>query len=344
MTASRPNRLHLVQRFVERRWYAKSPGILLIFFPLELLYRFIIHRRRKKLQTRAYQSQIPVLIVGNICVGGTGKTPVLIRLVDHLQSLGMKVGVVSRGYGRQSTHLVEVDASSQADDVGDEPLEIYAATKSPLIVDTDRVRAVQALQEKYPLDVILCDDGMQHYALARDIEIAVMSSTRKFGNGHCLPVGPMREPKTRLKDVDYVLWNGGAQDESLVLSEAKSFTFNIQAKCWINVCTGESRSLDELELSDCVAFAGIGEPEKFFSSLETLGAHFSKRSRPDHHRYLPEDFAGLESKRILMTAKDAVKCRMLAPQDTWYLQVEAALDRVFLEGLANQIRDCMDKR
>lgn len=275
------------------------------------------------LKSKAYQSKLPVIIVGNITVGGSGKTPVIMALVDLLKKEGWSPGVVSRGYGRNTSGLRTVSGRSSAEEVGDEPMEIFERCRVPVVVAENRVDAVRHL-EHTNVDVVLCDDGLQHYALGRDIEISVVGGEQQFGNEHCLPLGPLREPVERLASVDYVL-----SSADTLPSHPKAFAIETQPLRWLKLKGAEQKPLDAFDAQKAVAICGLGQPAKFFNSLNKLGLDYEARSFPDHHRYKASDFRGLESTLLLMTAKDAVKCRSIAPPNSWYLKIECRLSDAF---------------
>lgn len=315
---------------LEAAWYRGSPWLWLLL-PLEWLFRSIVAIRRRLYQSgllSTYRAPKPVVVVGNITVGGTGKTPVIIALVEALQAQGLKPGVVSRGYGASGDRFPYlVTSASIANECGDEPLLIHRRTGVPCAVDPDRGRAVRTLLQAYPVDLVLCDDGLQHYALQRDYEIALLDAQRGTGNGHCLPMGPLREPVSRLDHVDVVLYRGG---------DAASHSVLYQPVAWVNLMSGEQRPLPAFNDAEGIdAVAGIGQPEQFFSSLEQIGIAFTSRVFPDHHHYVAQDFAAHRGRTILMTEKDAVKCRtLLAGVDAWYLQIDAQLPMAVVNDVA----------
>jgi len=309
-----------VQSALVAAWYRGSWWLVLLR-PLEFLFRSLAAIRRGLFLwgfKSVWRSPGPVVVVGNITVGGTGKTPVVIALVEYLQAQGVKPGVVSRGYGaaRGEYPYLVTDQSSAAD-CGDEPLLIYRRTACPCAVAPDRVLAVQHLQDNFDVDIVLCDDGLQHYALARDLEIAVMDSQRRVGNGYCLPAGPLREPVARLKQIDHVLLRGS--EDAL-----KGVSYVVETL--VNLHSGEERQVspDELEC-DIHAVAGIGQPSQFFDMLDERGFSAERHVFADHHIYSPDDFSPLGGKAIIMTEKDAVKCRELAGANAWYLKISARL-------------------
>lgn len=306
-------------RGLEAAWY-RGAWWLWLLRPLELLFRLLSALRRLFYRSGllgSYRASRPVVVIGNITVGGTGKTPVVIALVEALQERGLKPGVVSRGYGAQPGEFPRVvTADSEALECGDEPLLIHRRTTVPCVVGPDRGAAVRMLLAHYPVDILLSDDGLQHYALQRDLEVALLDAGRGVGNGFCLPAGPLREPVSRLDSVDFVLYRNGADPERGVSYEAQA---------WVNLGTGEQRSLDAFAGQQVTALAGIGQPAQFFATLRTLGIEAREQAFPDHHRYTAADFSMLPLGPILMTEKDAVKCRSLAGEDAWFLRIGASL-------------------
>lgn len=319
-----------LRRSIERQWYGRPHWILLLA-PLTLVFAFIAGLRRRLLSPSAPKNPLPVIVVGNITIGGTGKTPVIIALVKALIAAGLKPGVIARGYGATITTsmLLPIDAPPRV--YGDEPVLISQATGCSVAVGPNRRESVALLQNR--CDVILSDDGLQHYRLQRDIEIVVIDGKRQLGNGWRLPVGPLRESKRRLQQVDFVLVNGLQRCASAPVE--RSFNFTLQPMLWRNVLTGESATLDSLSLEGAAAIAGIGNPSRFFDTLQELGFNGKGEAYPDHHTFSQEDFATLTATRVLMTEKDAVKCRAFAAKDWWALTVEAQLPNEFVTRLLN---------
>lgn len=309
-----------------RAWYAGAAWLWLLR-PLELLYRLLILLRRWSYRAglrAAYRAPVPVVVVGNITVGGTGKTPVVIALVEALQARGLRPGVVSRGYGAAAGAVYphRVGAESSAADCGDEPLLIYQRTGAPCVVAPDRPAAVRALLAAAPVDLVLCDDGLQHYALARDFEIALLDAQRLLGNGFCLPAGPLREPTARLRQVDWVLHRGGSDPDT-------GIRYAIDGLLPL-LAEAAAAAAPPAPGTAVQAVAGIGQPAQFFASLESMGYRVTGHRFADHHAFRPGDFAGLGEGPVIMTEKDAVKCRALAwPGGTganlWYLKISARL-------------------
>ncbi|MBN7798407.1 tetraacyldisaccharide 4'-kinase [Parahaliea mediterranea] len=316
---------------IERAWYAGAPWLWLLR-PLEILFRAVSALRRG-LYIRgwlpSHRAGVPVVVVGNITVGGTGKTPIVIALVEALRAAGHRPGVVSRGYGGSGgAYPLAVTAASDAAQVGDEPLLIARRTGAPCVVDPDRGRAAARLEADYDVDLIISDDGLQHYRLRRDFEIAVLDAQRRTGNGWCLPAGPLREPAGRLANVDWVLLRGGdgARDGVRYLPTAL-----------VDVASGERRDFSPGALSPRVrAIAGIGQPAQFFASLRAAGFEVSETVFPDHHHFSLADLAG-ENTPVIMTEKDAVKCAgLLAPEDAgryWYLCIDARLPAPLVDAV-----------
>ena len=270
----------------------------------------------------------PVIVVGNITVGGTGKTPLVIWLVAHLRALGIPVAVVTRGYGRSSTgrvttDILRVDENCRAIDVGDEALLIRLRTGCPVYVSRDRVAAARAAIAD-GARVIVADDGLQHLSLARDVEIALVDGQRGLGNGALLPAGPLRESPARLKSVDaIVLTEPGAGAPPGDWSTALRMSLSGEVLQPVNRAALE-RTLRSFSGQRVHAVAGIGNPRRFFSTLESAGVEPVPHRFPDHHRYVPSDLEFGDGLPVIMTEKDAVKCRSFAPGDSWCLPVSAA--------------------
>lgn len=305
----------LVEAWYRQAWW------LWFLRPLEAVFRLIALVRRVLYSAgflSRYDADVPVVVVGNITVGGTGKTPVVLALIEHLQAQGLKPGLVSRGYGATGSsfpHIVSSD--STAADCGDEALLIFQRTACPCVVSPSRVEAVRQLTAAFDVDLILSDDGLQHYALGRSMEIAVLDKARGVGNGFCLPAGPLREPLSRLQSVDHVLYRGSANTED---------GFSYQSEALVNVVTGEERSVSSDAIgSEVYGIAGIGQPQQFFSSLASAGFNLQTRIFDDHYNYQASDLADLGDRPIIMTEKDAVKCRAFAGDNAWFLKITAQL-------------------
>jgi tetraacyldisaccharide 4'-kinase len=313
-------------RVFEHFWYRIRPAHL-VLIPLcwlfgaavavrQWLYRIGgLHRERMR---------VPVIIVGNITVGGTGKTPSVLWLVDCLQEHGYRPGILTRGYGG-SEDLQEVRPDSDPARAGDESVLLAKRAAVPVFAGRDRAHAARALLFAYPgRDVLVSDDGLQHYGLARDVEIAVVDGERRFGNGWLLPAGPLREPVRRLTSVDAVLVVG---DSVLPAVRTPQFLANLTGDSFENLLNPEFRvSAAHLRDKALHAVAGIGNPQRFFSQLQRMGLTFRAHPFPDHFRFRPDDLAFAGDDVVLMTEKDAVKCSAFARENWWSLPVEAEVD------------------
>lgn len=317
-------------------WYAGHPALLLLR-PLEAVYRRVVMRKRARFlngESSSYRAPVPVIVVGNITVGGTGKTPMILWLIEHCRRRGLKVGVVSRGYGAKPPRYPwRVTAQQPAEQAGDEPLLIVQRTGVPLMIDPDRAAAVRALLASEPLDLILCDDGMQHYRLARDLELVLIDAARGLGNGRCLPAGPLREPRERLAEADAVLFNGADGDCP------EGFGLRLQPSALVNLRSGERRDLDFFPAGQRMhAVAGIGNPQRFFNTLQALDWQPLEHPFADHAQFNAQSLAFSPALPLVMTEKDAVKCRAFAADDWWYLAVEAQPTPAFGAWFDGQLR------
>jgi tetraacyldisaccharide 4'-kinase len=276
---------------------------------------YILAGIRKKLYIlgilNSYKAKVPVIIVGNITVGGTGKTPVVVEVVKFLQQQGKKVGVISRGYGRQNKDLIIVGDDTNVLDCGDEPKLIHLKTKCLLAVSNNKTKAVKAIENS--VDIIISDDGLQHYALKRDLEIVVFNG---LSNGFYLPSGGLREGKSRLKTVDIVL---------------KTSDKKVVPLCFVNAKTLEQKPLDYFNNTEVLAICGIANPERFFTTLQDLKVNFKTKIFPDHYNFQLED---LNAKiPIITTAKDWVKYSKFATKNMWYLDIELEIKPDFYAKL-----------
>ncbi|HIB31330.1 MAG TPA: tetraacyldisaccharide 4'-kinase [Candidatus Thioglobus sp.] len=275
---------------------------------------------------RVNQFDIPIVVVGNITVGGSGKTPVVIKLVEYLQQQGKKVGVVSRGYGgsHESGSLL-VDSNSNPTVSGDEPLLIATQTGVAVMVNKNRSEAVTDLLKQQALDVIISDDGLQHYSMGRSIEVVVVDGNRRFGNNFYLPAGPLRESQAKLKQVDFVINNGS------------TFPGEIPAKLmpvsFVHLLSGKEFSLDYFKGQYCHGAAGIGDPDRFFNTLDGLGVEVKRHAFMDHYQYQANDLKFEDNHPIIMTAKDWVKCKKFANEQMFYLKVDLEISENFLNKL-----------
>lgn len=322
-------------RWLETRWYQKRPAPLFLR-PLEWLYRTVSDGKRQGYVTgskEVFRPRVPVIIVGNITVGGTGKTPVVLWLIEKLKAAGYKPGVVSRGYGAKAPRYpYAVTKDTLPAEGGDEPCMLVRRSGCPLVVDPDRPAAVQYLLEQFDCDLVISDDGLQHYALGRDIELVVIDGRRGVGNGHCLPAGPLREPVERLDDVDFVISNGEGENGFDAIS------MGLAPTAFVALDGSKRIAVDQWQEKRVHAVAGIGNPARFFDTLR-LAAGIEPLEHPfaDHHPYVLSDLQFSESLPLVMTEKDAVKVSHLKNLDGWYLEVSAELPVEFETALLNKL-------
>lgn len=336
-------------------WYGKnllSKCISYLLWPLACLYCVIIVARQLCYRygiCKIHRLKVPVIVVGNITVGGTGKTPLVIWLAIFLREHGYKPGIVSRGYGRSSSGIREVTATSLAAEVGDEALMIVQSTDCPMIVGESRVVAAQKLVENTDCNVIVSDDGLQHYALGRDLEIVVQDGERNLGNGLCLPAGPLREPASRLQHIDFIIKNIGINGgDVLPMPKTKAgnvpcYTMQFVPECFCQVGDAKKQiSLNDLvrlvQDKTCHAVAGIGNPVRFFRQLRDLGLQLQEHGFPDHYAYIKEDFIFAGEDVVIMTQKDAVKCQNFAKENWWYLRISAKLSEEFAADFKKRLQ------
>ncbi len=303
---------------IEQFWY--RPSVMRwLFLPLHLLLYLLVVTRRSLYSLGFKKVRKPnakVIVVGNITVGGTGKTPFIVWLSEYLLSKDKSIAIISRGYGGTSpSYPLEVTASIPVQQAGDEPKLLSERLNVPIIVDPDRVRAAFYAEQKYQPDYIISDDGLQHYALGRDFEICIIDGLRKLGNEFLMPVGPLREPKSRLTSCNLILQNGG--DEWL------ENRFEVQPLFWVNLQDGEKIDLRtaKLPFDRCNAICGIGNPEKFSRTLQQQNLRFDLTVYPDHHKFNESDFESFSDSPLIMTEKDAIKCRAFAKSNWWYLTI-----------------------
>jgi tetraacyldisaccharide 4'-kinase len=322
---------------LQHHWYRLTP-LHLLLYPLSLLFGALSALRRGLYRSGMLASvklPVPVVIVGNISVGGTGKTPLTLWLAQQLIDNGWHPGIVSRGYtrsGKSASAAKEVQPDDEADEVGDEPLLMAQRALCPVWIGRDRPAAARALLAAHPeCDIILSDDGLQHYRLQRDAEIVVVDGKRRFGNGLLLPAGPLREPVSRLDKVDAVVVNGGeaAADEFLMQLEGTRFHNLLNPSIVVDAGGFAGQQVH--------AIAGIGHPQRFFSHLERLGLKVQAHPFPDHHHYSADDLAFAPADAILMTEKDAVKCAPFATERCWVLRVDAQLNPALTQLIIGKV-------
>ena len=265
-------------------------------------------------------------------MGGTGKTPLVKFIASELANRGFKPGLVSRGYGGKYSGTLEVTSETTYKQTGDEA-QILAKLNIPFFIDKNRSRAARKLQEKHDVDVVISDDGLQHYAMGRDIEIAVIDGARRLGNGLAFPAGPLREPKSRLSEVDFIVNNGGPTEGDEILMTLSPAKF-------IHLNSGKEYSVDKWPMHNQVhAIAGVGNPNRFFDLLLRLGFEFDKNPFPDHHKYNKRDLYYLDHLPILMTEKDAAKCKHFKNSKIWYLSIESKIESQFIDKLEEKLND-----
>ncbi|MGH8184841.1 MAG: tetraacyldisaccharide 4'-kinase [Rhodanobacteraceae bacterium] len=315
---------------LQRRWYQPDTPPAWWTLPLARLYGGVSGIRRWLYRRGVLRTQhlpVPVIVVGNITAGGTGKTPLTIALVEALRARGRKPGVVSRGYGGSAREPTLLGAQPDPTVVGDEPALIKLRTGVPVAVGAKRFEVAKLLTDQ-GVDVVIADDGLQHYALARDVEICVVDGPRRFGNGRLLPAGPLREPESRLQSVDFMVCNGsdpnaGEVPMALALAEAAAVAD-----------PSRRQPLAAFAGRRVHAVAGIGNPERFFETLRGQGIDVLQHAFADHHRYAPADLAFGDELSVLMTEKDAVKCHAFAQPGWWSVPVSAALPDTFFDAVA----------
>lgn len=300
---------------IEQSWYKPFSLITLLLLPLSAIFGCVALVRKYCYEVGVFKpfvSNTPVIVVGNISVGGNGKTPFVLWLHDYLTAQGLSVGLISRGYGGQAAHYpLLVTANTTTLEAGDEPVLLFNRLQCPLVVGPNRQKNIEMLNHQFQLDVIISDDGMQHYKMARSIECCIVDSERKFGNGFLMPAGPLRETVSRLNSVDLVIENGSEHE----------FSYRLQPSII-------KRVADNTEITTAIetahAVSAIGNPQRFEASLKAQGiALLSTHHFRDHYAYTANDFAQFGEDCILMTEKDAVKCRDFAKPNWYYLPVDA---------------------
>ena len=319
---------------LERHWYRLTP-VSVLLLPLSLMFcalvklRYTLYRLGVLPSTRL---PVPVIVVGNITVGGTGKTPLVIWLANFLHQAGYRPGIVTRGYrGKSQMWPVAVTPQTPAEQVGDEAVLLARHSGCPVLAGPDRVAAARQHVEQ-GCNVIVSDDGLQHYRLRRDLEIAVIDSMRRFGNRLCLPAGPLREPVSRLRSVSVRVANGTSQAGELSMTIVPTGLYSL--------ATPERRaSADQFRDGPVHAVAGIGNPERFFSSLRDMGLKVIPHPFPDHHVFLPGELEFSDDRPVIMTEKDAVKCQSFANAWSWVLAVEARPDVALGEQILQRLKE-----
>ena len=326
------------EQHLTRAWYSNS-WWLVFLIPFSWLFRLLTSIRRSRLQSKhqGHTFSSPVVIVGNISVGGSGKTPLIIAIVKALSISGFNVGVVSRGYGgKADSYPLDVVEGVSPAQCGDEPLLIAQSCDCPVVVDPDRVAAVNYLLANHSCDLVLSDDGLQHYRLHRDIEIAVVDGARGLGNQRCLPAGPLRESSRRLQQVDFVLVNGETSNAQNIFLGAgvKAQHIGLQPSVFRNLSNNKIVAASEwAESSSVHAVAAIGNPDAFAGTLRNLGLDVDLTSKDDHQQLYIHDLSFNDSLPVIITAKDAIKYTDTIPDNLWVLEVEMNVPPEFVDGL-----------
>jgi len=337
-----------MSEWLQREWERRGGGAL-IFLPLTLVYAAVAAARRLFYRIgvlRTWRADVPVIVVGNITAGGTGKTPLVLAVIEILRAHGWNPGVVARGYGRvppreqdpRGVVRVLPDVATP-EHFGDEPVLIARRSQVPVYISPDRPAAVRALLADHPeVNVVVSDDGLQHYALGRDVEIAVVDGERRFGNGLLLPSGPLREPVARLNRVDAIVMNGGG---SPGIEGVPHFAMRLGGERFLSLVQGRHMSPAEFALQArgqrVAAVAGIGHPPRFFEHLAALGIAARPLAFADHYAYQASDLRLPDADLIVMTEKDAVKCAAFADARMWLMRVEAQLPAAFADFLLTRV-------
>lgn len=327
--------------FWSNAWYARRPWLYLLA-PFSVCYRGIVELRRwgyRRGVCRVTHFPLPVIVIGNVTVGGTGKTPLVLAIAQFLRAEGFSPGIVSRGYGGSATKTPQwVTADSDPAKVGDEAVLLAQYSHCPMVVCQNRVLAVRQLLAQSHCDVVLSDDGLQHYALGRSLEIAVVDGQRRFGNGWCLPMGPLRESLSRLSEVNLLVIQGGTDRPLTLPLDIPAFNMTLQAGDIYNL-SDPSRILLPHDVSGSIhAVAGIGNPDRFFKQLRDLGFEVIEHPFADHHPYQAHELEFGADSIVIMTEKDAVKCRPFQDPRHWCLPIQAICDSGLLKTLKLHVK------
>ena len=319
--------------FVVDSWYKKSLWLYLLY-PFSLIFSYLTSRRRKRYLSNkiaSYKSEIPIIVVGNLTIGGTGKTPLVKYIVTELKNKGYKPGIVSRGYGGKFKETLKVSTDTAVKETGDEA-QILAKLDVPFFIDKNRVRAIKKLTKSHDCDVIISDDGLQHYKMGRHIEIIVIDGKRRFGNNLTFPAGPLRESSKRKDTVDFIVNNSGPTDEN-------EYLMNISPTKFVHLKSGKAYSIEDWPMHKQVhAVAGLGNPGRFFDLLDKLGFDIIRHPFPDHHNFLSSDIFYLDHLPIIMTEKDASKCKDFDNNKIWYLKIDADVNNKFIDNLDKKLK------
>ena len=345
MSSSKAQQTPWLQRKLEAIWYQNDSSLLFyLLLPLSALFCFLGKVRRKKSESQQEPLPIPIIVVGNISVGGTGKTPLVIKLTELLKNdkdNNYNPAIITRGYkGTASTWPLHVKPTTKTQLSGDEAKLMAIRTKVPVIAGANRVDDIQYVLANTNCNIIISDDGLQHYRMKRDIEIVVIDAQRRFGNGHCLPAGPLRELPDRLTECDFVITNG--QPALLDQNMKTENIMQVSGTELINISTNKKCPLTSFQAVQVVT--GIGNPQRFINTLEASGLTLSNSHLfPDHHHFVVEDFDQHSDIPIVMTEKDAVKCIELGLQNCWYLPVDAKLEQTFETNFLNKVAESFNQ-
>lgn len=352
-----------LETLFNKAWYGKNKWTQ-VFRPVLPLVSYLVAKKRRQFLAdtdKHKQVNVPVIVVGNISVGGTGKSPMVLALIEALKLAGYYPGIVSRGYGVSAANPIRVTPESLANECGDEPVMLVRRSRCPMVICQNRVDAINVLLEDKRVDLVISDDGMQHYAMARDIELLMLDAKRGLGNGALLPVGPLREPASRVLEVDYVislvsektqpdLERKKQEIRELLLSyqgidnaeilDSKLIPASVSPQSLVNLKTGEHVALEVLKsFKQCSLVAGIGNPERFLNTLLEAGlpSGYTTSWFGDHHKFSADDVA--QDNPVVMTEKDAVKCKdlNLDNDNVWYLPIEVGLPAEFIESLTEKL-------
>jgi tetraacyldisaccharide 4'-kinase len=325
-----------MRAWLERVWFEGAPGAVWLR-PLSALFAVIVWVRRQGYRLgwlRSGHPGVPVVVIGNISVGGTGKTPLTVWLAQQLQAHGWRVGIVTRGYGGRVTAPCRITSADDPQVVGDEPVLLARRARCPVVVARDRLAAARLLAPE--VDVILADDGLQHYRLRRDFEIAVIDSERRFGNGHLLPAGPLRESPARLREVDQIILQG-------VAASPQGVCMTLAPTAFVNIATQVRTPLADWVGRTVHAIAGIGHPARFFSTLRSLGLQVIEHPLPDHAAIHNDQELFADGLSVVMTEKDAVKCATFATGSHFVLEVDAMFATADADLLMTRVLACVAK-
>ena len=319
---------------LERHWQRLTP-LSLVLLPLSMAFCALVWLRRTLYRLGVLRSigfPVPVIVIGNITVGGTGKTPLVIWLTDFLRQAGYRPGIVTRGYrGQSSVWPVSVTKDTAVNLVGDEALLLARRCNCPVMAGPDRIASIHALLNQ-DCNLIVSDDGLQHYRLQRDLEIAVIDGVRRFGNGLCLPAGPLREPVSRLKSIALRVANGQPREGELGMQLSPTHFYSLRQP-------GQQTSAEQFRPTFVHAVAGIGNPERFFDSLRALGLRILPHAFPDHHTFEARELEFGDNLPVILTEKDAVKCQHFAAPHFWVLAVDAQPDVRLGEKILQRLKE-----